>query len=71
MEVSNGGLRFPDVREDQRAGLSRSDEGRVARTVRTYVKHPRLVRVGRIATTCIDKTGKHYYVNKRRYDVSS
>jgi hypothetical protein len=23
------GLRFPDVREDQRAGLSRSDEGRV------------------------------------------
>jgi hypothetical protein len=42
MEVSNGGLRrFPDVREDQRAGLSRSDEGRYTpRTVRTYVKHP-------------------------------
>jgi hypothetical protein len=33
-------------------------------------KTPRLVRVGRIATTCITKR-KHYYVNKRRYDVSS
>lgn len=42
------------------------------RTVRTYVKHPP---VNACRSYCdhvyYDKTGKHYYVNKRRYDVSS
>jgi hypothetical protein len=31
MEVSNGVAAISDVREDQRAGLSRSDEGRITR----------------------------------------